>query len=222
MDYFNNVLTTFLGLKCGSCVAVYAGSERVGFYEKYLNLCSEDERRSYGFGTTWGWVINDKIIIFGRTITLNIINIHFFYTYCSHFYCYLYWRQNNNLTAVRITSCTRQNKKYWVSIFIFQSFLSDSRDNLCVVYKKGKHTPFKSLGWGQCFLFDIRDCMEEWLLCFYCASLSPSLLTGLWNVAYVSVVLFCYILDAVLCYVWKKKMLITKKKKSLGWVRCTK
>ncbi len=24
MDYFNNVLTTFLGLKCGSCVAVYA------------------------------------------------------------------------------------------------------------------------------------------------------------------------------------------------------
>ncbi len=27
MDYFNNVLTTFLGLKCVSCVAVYAGSE---------------------------------------------------------------------------------------------------------------------------------------------------------------------------------------------------
>ncbi len=25
----------------------------------------------------------------------------------------------------------------------------------------------------QCFLFDICDCMEEWLLCFYCPSLSP-------------------------------------------------
>ncbi len=27
MDYFNDVLTTFLGLERGSCVAVYAGSE---------------------------------------------------------------------------------------------------------------------------------------------------------------------------------------------------
>ncbi len=24
------------------------------FHQKYLNLCSEDERRSYGFGTTRG------------------------------------------------------------------------------------------------------------------------------------------------------------------------
>ncbi len=24
----------------------------LGFHQKYLNLCSEDERRSYGFGTT--------------------------------------------------------------------------------------------------------------------------------------------------------------------------
>ncbi len=34
---------------------------------KYLNLCSEDERRSDRFGTTWGWVINDIIFIFGWT-----------------------------------------------------------------------------------------------------------------------------------------------------------
>ncbi len=64
----------------------------------------------------------------------------------------------------------------------------------------------------QCFLFDIHDCLKEWLLCFSCPSLSPSLLTGLWDIEYVSVVLFCYILDVLLCYVWKKKMLITKKK----------
>ncbi len=44
-------------------------------------------------------------------------------------------------------------------------------------------------------------------------SLPPSLLTGLWDVEYVSVVLFCYILDAVLCYVWKKKK--KKKKKNI-------
>ncbi len=38
MDYFNDVLTTFLGLERVICVAVYGG-----------------------FGTTWGWVINDRI-----------------------------------------------------------------------------------------------------------------------------------------------------------------
>ncbi len=27
MDYFNDILTTFLGLERGNCVAVYAGSE---------------------------------------------------------------------------------------------------------------------------------------------------------------------------------------------------
>ncbi len=37
------------------------------FHQKYLNLCSEDEQRSYGFETTWGWVINDIIFIFGWT-----------------------------------------------------------------------------------------------------------------------------------------------------------
>ncbi len=51
----------------------------------------------------------------------------------------------------------------------------------------------------QCFLFDIRDCKKEWLvLCFYCPSLSPSLLTGLWDIEYMSVVLYSYILD-VMC-----------------------
>ncbi len=36
----------------------------LGFNQKYLNLCFEDERRSCGFGMTWGWVINDLIFIF--------------------------------------------------------------------------------------------------------------------------------------------------------------
>ncbi len=68
MDYFNNVLATFLGLECGSILAVYAGSDSSWILEKYLNLCSEDER----FGTTWGWVINGRILILGRTIPLMI------------------------------------------------------------------------------------------------------------------------------------------------------
>ncbi len=47
------------------------GQKALGFHQKYLNLCSEDERRSCGFGTTWGWVINDRIFIFGWTIPLS-------------------------------------------------------------------------------------------------------------------------------------------------------
>ncbi len=48
------------------------GKKALGFPQKYLNLCSEDEQRSYGFGTTWGWVINDRIFIFGWTIPIHV------------------------------------------------------------------------------------------------------------------------------------------------------
>ncbi len=34
------------------------GQKALRFHQKYLNLCSKDERRSYRFGTTWGWAIN--------------------------------------------------------------------------------------------------------------------------------------------------------------------
>ncbi len=45
------------------------GQKALGFHQKYLNLCSEDEWRPYRFGTMWGWVINDQI--FGWTIPLS-------------------------------------------------------------------------------------------------------------------------------------------------------
>ncbi len=47
------------------------GQKTVRFHPKYLNLCSEDERRSYGFRTTWGRVINDRIFILGWTNLLT-------------------------------------------------------------------------------------------------------------------------------------------------------
>ncbi len=47
------------------------GQKALRFHQKYLNLCSEDERRSYEFGTTWEWVINDRILFFGLTIPLK-------------------------------------------------------------------------------------------------------------------------------------------------------
>ncbi len=39
---------------------------------KYLPLCSE-QTHSYRFGTTWGWVNDDRIIIFGWTVPLRLI-----------------------------------------------------------------------------------------------------------------------------------------------------
>ncbi len=36
-----------------------------------LPLCSAEQRHSYRFGTTWGWVNNDIIFIFGWTIPLR-------------------------------------------------------------------------------------------------------------------------------------------------------
>ncbi len=91
----------------------------------------------------------------------------------------------------------------------------------CTTARVGGARPSTIDAW-QCFLLDIRDCIKEWLLCSCCPSLSPSLLIGPWDVEYVSVVLFCCILDIMLCCVWKnKKMLITKKKPSASkpwWV----
>ncbi len=50
MDYFADVLTTFLDL----AVALLSreGQRALRFYTKCLNLCSEGKRRSYRFVTT--------------------------------------------------------------------------------------------------------------------------------------------------------------------------
>ncbi len=47
------------------------GQKTLRFHQKYLNLCTKDERRSYWFVTTWGRVFNDIINILGWTIPLN-------------------------------------------------------------------------------------------------------------------------------------------------------
>ncbi len=38
---------------------------------KYLPLCSVEQRHSYRFGPSWGWVNDDRIFIFGWTIPLK-------------------------------------------------------------------------------------------------------------------------------------------------------
>ncbi len=42
---------------------------------KYLPLCSAEQRHSYRFGTTQGWVNDDRIFIFGWTIPLITASI---------------------------------------------------------------------------------------------------------------------------------------------------
>jgi len=57
LDYFNNVLTNFSGLVDIKLPrSLWRSKPALRFHQKYLNLCFEDERKSYGFGTTWGWV----------------------------------------------------------------------------------------------------------------------------------------------------------------------
>ncbi len=39
MDYFTNILATFLDVDCGNYIAVYGGSESCQNASKNLNLC---------------------------------------------------------------------------------------------------------------------------------------------------------------------------------------
>ncbi len=80
----------------------------------------------------------------------------------------------------------------------------------CATARVGGARPSTIDAW-QCFLLDIRDCIRSDFSVFVVLPSLPPFLIGPWDVEYVSVVLFCYILDAMWCYVWKKKMLITKK-----------
>ncbi len=38
---------------------------------EYLPLCSAEQTHSYRFGSTWGWVNDDRIFIFGCTVPLR-------------------------------------------------------------------------------------------------------------------------------------------------------
>ncbi len=87
----------------------------------------------------------------------------------------------------------------------------------CTTARVGGARPSTIEAW-QCFLLNIRDYVKEWFLCSCCPSLSPSLLIEPWDVEYVSAVLFCFILDIMLCCVWKNKIkIVDNKKRKSGW-----
>ncbi len=54
-DVIRMSLLRFWTWEHNSCVAVYKRDRALRFHQKYLNVCSEGEQRSYRFGTTWGW-----------------------------------------------------------------------------------------------------------------------------------------------------------------------
>ncbi len=62
MDYFDNFSGPW---QCYLFGSQWDSHKPPGFHPKYLKLCSEDEQSFYRFGTTWGYVINDKIFILG-------------------------------------------------------------------------------------------------------------------------------------------------------------
>jgi len=82
--YQNNRLTTqfiwislqspdldlFEASKCQLCICQWR-DWKLWFHQKGLHLCSEDGQKSYRLEITWGWVINDRIKIFGWNITLR-------------------------------------------------------------------------------------------------------------------------------------------------------
>ncbi len=69
MDYFTDLLATFLDVDRVITLLSMESQRALRMHQTYLKLCSEDERS--GFGTTWGWVINDKNFHFGWTIPLR-------------------------------------------------------------------------------------------------------------------------------------------------------
>ncbi len=63
-------LLPFWALNVSVALLSMQGQKALAFHQKNLNLCSEAELRSYGFGTTWGWAINDRIFFFFGELSL--------------------------------------------------------------------------------------------------------------------------------------------------------
>ncbi len=74
MDYFNNVLTTFLGLERDSCMLFFQDQKALGFNQKYLNLCSEDEDDLMGLERQEGEEFDIRWILWNSWIVSNFVS----------------------------------------------------------------------------------------------------------------------------------------------------
>ncbi len=83
---------------------------------EYLPLCSAEQTHSYGFGTTWGWVNDDTIFIFGWTIPLSEMSQGGF--------CFQLRR-----IRLRARSITNVITEYWLFDIVMLSSLTPKRAN---------------------------------------------------------------------------------------------
>ncbi len=91
------------------------GQKALRFCKKYRKLCSKDERRSYMFGRTLGWVITDRIFIFGRTIPLKTCtSVHLIDEFSST--TFRWWQQEDNKRKLFLN-----DKHYNVNLLTFSS-----------------------------------------------------------------------------------------------------
>ncbi len=126
------------------------GQKALGFHLKYLNLCSEDEQRSYGFGTTRGWVINDRSFLFGRTNRL-IVN----------WIVIAYWIIHPSLILKLFQT--------WMTDFLLNSILSYILWKICFYPYSGVKV---SVTWSfsnhsNKLICCLRNILKTIVLCFY-------------------------------------------------------
>ncbi len=64
-------LLIFWALNISVVLRSMQGQKALGFNQKYLNLFPMIYR-SHKSGTRWGWIINDRIFLFGKTIPVKV------------------------------------------------------------------------------------------------------------------------------------------------------
>ncbi len=99
MDYFNDLLATFLSLDGGSMLAVYGRVRELSDFIKNILICALKMNEGLtGLKTTRGWVINDSILIFGWTIPLKCNWLLWSKLYFQHHYsslqCHMIFRNH--------------------------------------------------------------------------------------------------------------------------------
>ncbi len=112
--------------------------------------------------------------------------------------CWFYSCEEDNNTELVYTA---RVEKHIGSISLLQIVTYE-----CTTAQVNGAKPLTIDAW-QCFLFDIRDCIKEWLVFFLSLHLS---LPFDWTLRYW-VCVCCFVLLYFGCYyVWKKKMLMIK------------
>ncbi len=136
-------LLCFWALNVSVALLSMQGQKALGFHQKYLNLCSEDEQRSYGFGTTWGWVWQN--FHFWVNYPLRVVLFDKFTQKTYYEQCFLVWTWKvsfvypANPISWKYVSIARVYGSIWRTIYTQKLTLS------CIWYAMGR------IGvWGRC------------------------------------------------------------------------